>query len=187
MEVKILFVCTGNICRSAMAESLFNHHAQQQGLEIKAHSSGTDATPGNSATDLAVDVLADRGIDLKDHRARQLTSDQISDSQIVIAMTRQHEAAIAKEDQPARSRTFLTGEISRIGSQIGSIKSQNLEDWLQVLNEARGGHMTTGRLRDEIADPWGQPRGIYEQTAKRLEGHIIHLVRLLSDDQRSNA
>ncbi len=103
--MKILFVCTGNICRSAMAESLFNHHAQQQGLEIKAHSSGTDATPGNSATDLAVDVLADRGIDLKDHRARQLTSDQISDSQIVIAMTRQHEAAIAKEDQPARSRT----------------------------------------------------------------------------------
>ena len=47
--------------------------------------------------------------------------------------------------------------------------------------------MTTGRLRDEIADPWGQPRDIYEQTAKRLEGHIIHLVRLLSDDQRSNA
>ena len=185
--MKILFVCTGNICRSAMAELLFNHHARQQGLEIKAHSSGTNAISGNSATDLAVDVLADRGIDLKDHRAQQLTSDQIVDSQIVIAMTRQHEAAIAKEDQLARSRTFLTGEISRIGSQIRPLKSQNLTDWLQVLNEARGGHMTTGRLRDEIADPWGQPRDVYEQTAKRLEGHIIHLVRLLSDDQRSNA
>ena len=184
--MKILFVCTGNICRSAMAESLFNHHARQLGLEIKAHSSGTDAISGNNATDLAVDVLADRGIDLKDHRAQQLTSDQIADSQIVIAMTRQHEAVVAKEDQLARSRTFLTGEISRIGSQIGPLQSQNLADWLQVLNEARGGHMTTGRLRDEIADPWGQPRDIYEQTAKRLEGHITHLVRLLSDDQRSN-
>ena len=47
-----------------MAESLFTHHAQQQGLAMKAHSSGTDAISGNQATDLAIEVLADRNIDL---------------------------------------------------------------------------------------------------------------------------
>ena len=63
-----------------MAESLFTHHAQQQGLAMKAHSSGTDAISGNQATDLAIEVLADRNIDLTSHRAQTLTSDQIMDS-----------------------------------------------------------------------------------------------------------
>ncbi len=185
--MKVLFVCTGNICRSAMAASLFTHHAQQQDLEMEAHSSGTDAIPENEATDLAIEVLADRGVDLSCHKAQQLTTKQITESQILIAMTRQHEAAIAKEDQQARLRTFLAGEIPRIGSQIGSLGSRALEDWLLALNEARGGHMTSGRLRDEISDPWGKSRDIYEQTAKRLEGYIVHMIRLLNDDQRPRA
>ena len=103
-----------------MAESLFNHHAEQQGLAMKAALSGTDAIPGNQATDLAIEVLAERNIDLA-NITKTLTSHQIMDSNIVIAMTRQHEAAVAKKDPQARSRTFLAGEIPRIGNQMGPL------------------------------------------------------------------
>ena len=164
-----------------MAESLFTHHAQQQGLAMKAHSSGTDAISGNQATDLAIEVLADRNIDLTSHRAQTLTSDQIMDSNIVIAMTRQHEAAVAKIDPQSRSRTFLAGEIPRIGNQMGPLGSLEIEEWLMTLHKARGGHMTSGRLSDEIPDPWDYPKDVYEKTARKLDSYIIHIVRLLNE------
>ena len=164
-----------------MAESLFNHHAEQQGLAMKAHSSGTDAIPGNQATDLAIEVLAERNIDLANHKAQTLTSHQIMDSNIVIAMTRQHEAAVAKKDPQARSRTFLAGEKPRIGNQMGPLGSAEIKEWLMTLHKARGGHMTSGRLSDEISDPWGYPKDVYEQTARKLESYILHIVRLLNE------
>ena len=87
---------------------------------------------------------------------------------------------MAALDQAARSRTFLAGEVARLGGQAGARDAgDSVRAWAEALHAARGGHMTTGRLADEVADPYGGPEDGYNRIADRLEGICSALARLL--------
>jgi protein-tyrosine phosphatase len=177
----ILFVCTGNICRSPMGEALLRHHLTAAGADRPVASAGTHAMDGGPATGHGIEVLADRDIDLTGHRSRHLDAEVIDGADLIVAMTRRHEAAVARLDPTARGRTFLVGEVVRLGGQVGPpAADEGLRAWATRLDAARGGHMTTGRVADEVADPYGENRTAYEQTANRLEGPCSALARLLS-------
>ena len=95
-------------------------------------------------------------------------------------MTRRHEAEIGSADPDARSRTFLAGEVARLGGQVGPRGVRLLTDWVRALDGARGGHFTTGRVADEVADPYGAPVEAYRGCADRLDGLCTTLARLLA-------
>lgn len=86
--IRILFVCTGNTCRSSMAEALAKQILAEQGKDRwQVGSAGTHAQIGEPAAGQAVLVMAEQGIDLSGHRARQVQPSLLQAADYVFAMT----------------------------------------------------------------------------------------------------
>lgn len=86
----ILFVCTGNTCRSPMAEGIFNVLAQRSGAETCALSCGIAAVEGDCVTKNAVLAAQELGADISEHRARQITPQMVESASAVYTMTKSH-------------------------------------------------------------------------------------------------
>ncbi len=88
---KVLMVCTGNICRSPMAEGLLEHFLPEDlKKRIEVTSAGTHALHGNQAETHARFALDQMGIDISNHRARQITKDIARGSNLILAMEAAH-------------------------------------------------------------------------------------------------
>ena len=99
---RLLFVCTGNTCRSPMAELLARQRARAIGLEgIVVGSAGTAATEGAPASVAARTVAQAHGASLESHRSRRLTSDRIDEVDLVVAMTERHADQVLRLDPRA--------------------------------------------------------------------------------------
>ncbi|HEY3112282.1 MAG TPA: low molecular weight protein arginine phosphatase [Gemmatimonadaceae bacterium] len=89
--MNLLFVCSGNTCRSAMAEALARKIAKRRGIEdLNVSSAGTNAWDNAPATDEALLVGMERELDLTGHRARKLTSEIVSEADLIFVMTPGH-------------------------------------------------------------------------------------------------
>ena len=87
---KILFVCTGNSCRSVMAEALFNKWAESRPGEYRAQSAGISSIDGFPATAETVKVLKEAGLDASKHETRRLTQEMILDADRIFVMESMH-------------------------------------------------------------------------------------------------
>jgi protein-tyrosine-phosphatase len=89
--MNLLFVCSGNTCRSALAEALARKIAARRRIEdLNVSSAGTNAWDNTPATDEALLVGMERGLDLAGHRARRLTSAMVSEADLIFVMTPGH-------------------------------------------------------------------------------------------------
>ena len=89
--MNLLFVCSGNTCRSAMAEALARKIAERRGIkDLNVSSAGTNAWDNVPATDEALLVGMERDIDLTGHRARKLTPAIVSEADLIFVMTPGH-------------------------------------------------------------------------------------------------
>ena len=91
----ILFVCTGNLCRSPMAEGLLRKRLTDEGLDHHTvASAGVWALDGQPASEHAVTVMAERGADITAHIAHTLNAADVAEADLVLVMSREHAAAI---------------------------------------------------------------------------------------------
>jgi protein-tyrosine-phosphatase len=118
--VRILFVCTGNTCRSPMAEAIGNRIAIDRALEaFEISSAGTSTWEGSPASDAAILVGIERGIDLSQHRSRQLTRDMVAEADLILAMGPHHLDRI--EALGGTGKSFLLSEYASGGSSNSAI------------------------------------------------------------------
>ena len=89
-EAGILFVCTGNTCRSPLAEAVAQQVLERLGRSARVHSAGTAAVAGAAASAHSLQVAAEAGLDLAAHRARPLTRPMLDAATLVLAMGAEH-------------------------------------------------------------------------------------------------
>lgn len=112
----VLVVCVGNICRSPMAEYLIKQRVADSGAGLKVGSAGLGALVGQGADPLAVEVMREHGIDIGQHRARQLDSGLVKGSELILVMEQWQREEIEQMYFFARGRVHLLGKWS--GSEI---------------------------------------------------------------------
>lgn len=136
--MEILFVCSGNTCRSAMAEALLRELTAAAGMEdVTASSAGTYASPGEPASIGAVAAMDQMGADLHLHRATRLGKGQIEAADLVLCMGASHQKAVLTLCPEAAGKTRL------------------------LLSFACG-------LEEDVQDPFGGDSAVYEACASQL-------------------
>jgi glycine hydroxymethyltransferase len=102
-----LFVCTGNLCRSPMAEGILKAEIHGSGLDIRPASAGILAPEGSPPTDPALIVMREIGIDIGTHRARRVTRRLVEDAGLLLVMEQAHRMQILRLSPEAKKKTFL--------------------------------------------------------------------------------
>ena len=115
---RVLFVCTGNTCRSPLAEAIARKAAGERGIDAEFASAGTDAWEGGPASDASLLVGIERGLDLTMHRSRRLTEQVVADSDLILAMSPHHLAVLRELGAGDRAHLlsdYASGELGGAG------------------------------------------------------------------------
>jgi protein-tyrosine-phosphatase len=137
--VRILFVCTGNTCRSPMAEALFNDMVQKAGLKgLKADSAGIAASFGQKASRQAGLIMEELGISLKDHRTRPIDDKLLDQADLILTMTDRHKTYIQTLHPPVWKKIHTLKEFAKMENK-------------------------------DISDPFGQSDEAYRKTAEEIQ------------------
>ena len=130
--MNVLFICSGNTCRSAMAAAIMDKLAGERNLDIRIESAGLFAFEGEKASENAVETLEKRGIDLSYHRSKAVTADLINQSDLILTMTAAHKQALAPF---AEDKTFMLSEYVGAAGDISDPYGGGLETYDKTAEE----------------------------------------------------
>lgn len=137
MSPLILFVCTGNICRSPMAAALLAAFAEKQAHEAQflVESAGTWGVDGQPASSNSQLVMTRQGLTLEGHRARTITPELADAATLIIVMTRDHKYALSAEFPAARPKIHLMSELVNLEYDITDPYGGPLEGYELCAND----------------------------------------------------
>ncbi len=157
-QLRILFVCSGNTCRSVMAQGLFQKmwremggaEENQRNPRVEAASAGTDAVEEMPASKNALTVLAEEGAKLPYHRAQTIKKDLIQEAAVILTMTGEQRRLILLRYPEAAGKTWTLGEYC-------------------------------GNDGDDVPDPYGAGLEKYRETAQTIKMKLRQAIPKLKD------
>ncbi len=138
--MKIMFICTGNICRSAMAHAMLLKKAKEQNKNIEVYSCGIWAQTGDVPTYEGREVMKDYGIDISSHRATNIINSDIENMDVILCATYNHKRNVISMYPELKEKIFTIKEYA-------GYPENDLD----------------------ISDPWGYGLDVYKKCAKEIE------------------
>jgi len=170
----VLFVCTGNICRSPTAEALARRElARYPGVPLEVSSAGSHALEGNPAASRSMLAASTRGASLERHFARELTRRRVRSAGLILCMAAEHRPFVLSYDRSAAIRTYLLAAFARVAGQCDWLAGSPAELVALAAEHARE---LDG---DDIDDPLGHPAEAYAACAERLDGLVTPVIAAL--------
>lgn len=194
--LRILTVCTGNICRSPLAALVLG--ARVSSSDAHFSSAGTRARDGLPMTAEAIDLAVARGVEREEalsHRARFLTPAHLKDVDMVVAMSREHRRAVVEMDPTRIRMTFTARELARVIDGVddaelaaaaaaamdggaGAVRAR-FAAILSVLRARRGlAAASLDAVDDDVIDPFGRSVTTYRESATQLDPGLAVVERL---------
>jgi protein-tyrosine phosphatase len=183
----VLVLCSANQCRSPMAAALLNRRLGALRIPIAVRSAGLlqeEVLPSLGA----ISALVPYGLDISGHRSHRVTVADLTWTDLVLGMAREHVRHAVVTAPDTWPRSFTLKELVRRGEEIGPAKpGERLADWLERIHEGRDRAALLGDSPvDDVADPMGGPPRAYADTASQLDeltGRLAGLCWGLSADR----
>ena len=151
----ILFICTGNSCRSVMAAEMFKKMLGVDNDKIRVLSAGVGTAPGMHASDYTIKVLQREGVDATKHRSVAVSKNMIQEADLVITMERYHKNRILEIDPGAKGKVYVLRELGKAPDEI---------------------------VEPEILDPIGRPMEVYERSLALIIEGLENLINWMKKE-----
>lgn len=188
--MRVLFVCTGNLCRSPLAAQLLAtwaaHDLRDDVARVRIASAGVEAANGQPMDPASACALTGVGGDpaaLGQHRSRAVTAADVADADLVLTMTRWHRRKVLELAPRALRRTFTLPEATALlelvdPAPIAVLRPAERAEALAVgLNSARARRSVSDQ--DDVADPIGRPIDVHRDVAARIAVELRPLADVL--------
>jgi protein-tyrosine phosphatase len=177
----VLFVCTGNQCRSPIAAALLRARLDERGSPLTVESSGF-MSEGVPPPREALETMWAVGVDLSGHRSRPLSPTTIGAADLIVGMTRQHVVELTVMAPPEWERAFTFADLLRRAETVGPRQRiEAVREWVRRLHAGRLRSSLTGLpLSEDVSDPMGGRPKDYQRTREQLVGMTTRLAELLS-------
>ena len=185
----VLLVCTGNICRSALAERLGRAYLVEvlgnRSAEVRLVSAGTGAVVGSEMHPHSALVLSGLGAEPGDFRARQLVESIVEEADLILTMTRGHRGEVLRLAPRALARTFTLREAADLlrnvvgdDARAGADLPERARELVSAMAEARS--RRSGGDYDDIRDPIGLPVEVHQEVGEAIAEALLPVLARLA-------
>lgn len=149
--MKIMFICTGNICRSAMAEGIMKQIVKENKIEAEIYSCGIYAQKGESAAYFAIEAVKEYGVDISSHKATNIRESNIEQMDLILCATLSHKESILYYYPSLQGKVYTIKEYAKV----------------------------RGEKDLDIQDPWGYDEKVYKSCALEIKECLQEIARRL--------
>lgn len=181
MSLRIVIVCTANVCRSPMAGAMLAAASDAHGLDLDIRTGGLDVHE-LPVDPQAVAAMAARGLDISEHVPHLVEPADVDEADVVLTMTREHLRRIATDFPDSFPRTFTVKEMVR---RLGRFGVPSPFDTTRLHDGRSPADLMGDSIDDDILDPFGGPPDVYRHCVDELDtatGSIATMLRLARTD-----